>query len=293
MSADAQAEVKPNISAVGVVGAGTMGQGIIQTFAQHGIDVLAYDVADGAVAKAVKRTDKFLAKAVEKGKLTPQEHESTMIRIKPCTTLDGLGAAELAIEAATEKPDVKATLFKQLDGVMPPGCILATNTSSISINELAKATTRPDKFIGMHFFNPVPLMGLVEVVTGDKTSQETVDFVCHLARSLGKEPLPCRDSPGFISNRVGMPMINEAAICLHEGIASRESIDGIMHLGFNHPMGPLALADLIGIDVCLHIMEVLHKNLKNDKYAPCPLLRKMVDEGRLGRKAGKGFYDYT
>jgi len=293
MSVEPQPEIQPNVSAVGVVGAGTMGQGITQVLAQHGIDVLLFDAADGAVDKALKRTDKFPGKAVEKGKLEKAAHASAMARIKPCASMSALGATELAIEAASEKPDIKESIFKQLDEILPRECILATNTSSISIDHLAARTTRPELFIGMHFFNPVPLMGLVEVVTGEKTSDATVEFVCHLARSLGKEPLPCKDSPGFISNRVGMPMINEAVICLHNGIATRESIDGIMHLGFNHPMGPLALADLIGVDVCLHIMQVLHANLKDDKYKPCALLHEMVKNGQLGRKTGRGFYDYT
>jgi 3-hydroxybutyryl-CoA dehydrogenase len=281
------------IRTIGVVGAGTMGQGIMQVFAERGYDVLAFDALGGAVAAAVSRIDKFLARAQEKGKVTAEQRSAAMQRLHGAESLRDLAKAELIIEAAVEKPEIKEQLFKQLDGLVSPGCILASNTSSISIDRLAAATRRPERFIGMHFFNPVPLMSLVEVITGKRTSPETVASVMALARAVGKEPLQCKDSPGFVSNRVGMLMINEAAFCLHEGIAEPAAIDGIMKLGFNHPMGPLALADLIGVDVCLFIMEVLHRDFKDDKYRPCPLLKKLVSEGRLGKKSGRGFYEYA
>lgn len=284
--------IKSRVETIGVVGAGTMGQGIIQVFAQSGFEVLACDAINGAVEKALGRISSFLTKSVEKGKLDESSKRQTLERIKLCDGLRDFEGADIAIEAVIESEQVKEQVFRELDEVLAPGKILASNTSSISINSLAAVTKRPAQFIGMHFFNPVPLMGLVEIVVGEKTDRDTIDAVCALARAIGKEPLQCKDSPGFVSNRVGMPMINEAAVCLHEGVATREAIDGIMKLGFNHPMGPLALADLIGIDVCLFIMEVLHRDLKDDKYRPCPLLKQMVDQGRLGKKSGRGFYEY-
>ncbi len=285
-------DIKSSIKTVGVVGAGTMGQGIVHVFAHNGFDVLCYDAMDGAVDKAVGRIDKFLSKSVDKGKMTAASKDAALARIVPCGGLGDFSRADIAIEAATEKPDIKAKIFGELNDVLADGRILATNTSSISIDSLAGATGRPNKFIGMHFFNPVPLMGLVEIITGQATDDATVATTVELARAVGKEPLQCKDSPGFVSNRVGMLMINEAAYCLHDGIATPDAIDGIMTLGFNHPMGPLALADLIGVDVCLFIMEVLHRDFGDDKYRPCPLLQQMVDAGQFGKKSGKGFYDY-
>lgn len=282
-----------SIQSVGVIGTGTMGQGIMQVCAQAGLRVIAFDALDGAAQKAIGRIDQFLNRAVEKGKLEAAARESALGNLQVAAKLTDLKEVDLAIEAATEKPEAKQAIFAELDQLLPPGHIIASNTSSISITSLAAATQRPERVIGMHFFNPVPLMGLVEVVTGEQTSQQTTETICDLARQLGKEPLPCKDSPGFISNRVGMLMINEAVECLHAGIATRESIDGIMKLGFNHPMGPLALADLIGVDVCLFIMQVLHRDLGDDKYKPCPLLESMVAEGKLGKKSGHGFYEYT
>lgn len=280
------------IQSVGVIGAGTMGQGIMQVCAQAGLDVFAFDEAATAAQRAIVRIDSFLSKAVEKGKLAAPEREATLKRLHPVESLKDLGEVDLAVEAVVEQREVKTALFAKLDQLLPAERIIASNTSSISITALANATRRPQNVIGMHFFNPVPLMGLVEVVTGQETSRDTTDTICELARQLGKEPLLCKDSPGFVSNRVGMLMINEAVECLHAGIATRESIDGIMNLGFNHPMGPLALADLIGIDVCLDIMRVLHRDLGDDKYKPCKLLETMVAEGRLGKKADHGFYTY-
>jgi 3-hydroxybutyryl-CoA dehydrogenase len=281
-----------SIQTVGVIGTGTMGQGIMQVCAQAGLRVIAFDALDGAAQKAIGRIDQFLTRAVGKGKLEAAAREAALGNLQVAAKLADLKDADLAIEAATEKPEAKQAIFSELDQLLPPDRIIASNTSSISITSLASATQRPTQVIGMHFFNPVPLMGLVEVVTGEQTSQQTTETICDLARKLGKEPLPCQDSPGFISNRVGMLMINEAVECLHTGIATRESIDGIMKLGFNHPMGPLALADLIGVDVCLFIMQVLHRDLGDDKYKPCPLLETMVAEGKLGKKSGRGFYEY-
>jgi 3-hydroxybutyryl-CoA dehydrogenase len=284
--------IHDHIKTVGVVGAGTMGQGIIQVLAQHGFSVLAYDAMDGAVLKAIERIDKFLARSVDKGKLDIGAKTATLERIQPCGSIGDFEGADFAIEAATERIEIKEKIFHDLDRVVPSDRILASNTSSISVDRLANFTQRPERFIGMHFFNPVPLMSLVEVITGSKTTADTTTMVMELASAVGKTPLECKDSPGFISNRVGMLMVNEAAFCLHEGIAEPAAIDGIMKLGFNHPMGPLALADLIGVDVCLFIMEVLHRDFGDDKYRPCPMLKTMVADGHLGKKSGRGFYDY-
>lgn len=280
------------IQSVGVVGTGTMGQGIMQVCAQAGLNVYAYDVTETNVQRAILRIVGFFTKAVEKGTLAAAERQSALEHLHKVDALKGLASVDLVIEAVDEQINIKATLFAELDRLLPSDRLLATNTSSLSISKLAAATKRPDKVIGLHFFNPVPLMGLVEVVTGQETARDTTEDMCEFVRQLGKEPLVCKDSAGFVSNRIGMLMINEAVECLHAGIATRESIDGIMRLGFNHPTGPLALADLIGIDVCLDIMRVLHRDLDNDKYKPCPLLETMVAEGRLGKKAGRGFYKY-
>ena len=278
---------------VSVIGAGTMGNGIAHVFAQHGHAVTLLDVdparLDGGLATIAKNLDR----QVKKDLLTAEEREATLARITGGTDLaEGVAEADLVVEAATENPQVKAELFRQMDEAAPRDAILATNTSSISITEIAAATTRPAQVVGMHFFNPVPVMKLVEVVRGLATSDETFAAVRDLAEALGKTPVEVNDYPGFVSNRILMPMINEAVYCVMEGVAEPEAIDTVMRLGMAHPMGPLTLADFIGLDVCLSIMEVLHRELGDSKYRPCPLLRKMVAAGRLGRKSGQGFYAY-
>jgi 3-hydroxybutyryl-CoA dehydrogenase len=277
---------------VGVVGAGTMGGGIAQVAARSGFNVVLQDVADEFVRRGMKTIEKNLQRDVEKERLNASEKESILGRIKPTTEFDNLRTASIVIEAVTEDFQVKTGVFRALDEIAPAGTILASNTSSISITKLGAATRRPDKVIGMHFMNPVPVMKLVEVIRGIATSDETHERVRLLTESLGKTALDCQDSPGFVSNRVLMPMINEAIFTLYEGVATRESIDGIMKLGMNHPMGPLALADFIGLDVCLAILNVLYDGFGDPKYRPCPLLTKYVDAGWLGRKSGKGFYEY-
>jgi 3-hydroxybutyryl-CoA dehydrogenase len=276
---------------VGVVGAGTMGHGIAQTFATAGFDVTLVDVSPEQVERAVTKIKFSLDLLERKGKL-PGSASDIAARIKTATDISALRDAGLVVEAAYEEPQVKADLFTKLDEVAPKDVILASNTSSISITTLAASTGRPDRVVGMHFFNPVPLMALVEVVRGLATSDETVDVVTDLSKRLGKTPVEARDYPGFVANRVLMPMINEAIYCLMEGVGSAEAIDTVMKLGMNHPMGPLALADLIGLDTCLAVMEVLHGGLGDDKYRPCPLLRQYVSAGWLGRKSGRGFYTY-
>jgi 3-hydroxybutyryl-CoA dehydrogenase len=270
-----------------VVGAGQMGGGIAQTFAASGRKVSLSDAAPGAVERGLETMRKSLARLAEKGGADPDE---VLARVEP---VDDLVAAELMIEAVVEDLAVKAEVFGRADGVLPAEAILASNTSSIPIATLAAATGRPDRVIGMHFFNPVPVMALVEVVRAPSTSDETAAAIVELARELGKTPAEANDFPGFVSNRILMPFINEAAWALHDGVAEPEAIDTIAKLGFNHPIGPLALADLIGLDTCVAIMEVLHAGLGDDKYAPCPLLRAHVAAGRLGRKSGRGFYDYS
>ena len=270
-----------------VVGAGQMGSGIAQVVAESGRRVSLYDAAPGAVEHGLGGMRKSLTKLAEKGGADPDE---VLGLVEP---VDDLVAADLMIEAVVEDPSVKEDLFLRADSLFAAEAILASNTSSIPISSLAAVTGRPDRVIGMHFFNPVPLMGLVEVVRGLETSDETAAAITELARELGKTPAEARDYPGFVSNRIPMPLINEAAYALLEGVADAESIDTIAKLGFNHPIGPLALADLIGLDTCVAIMEVLHSGLGNTKYAPCPLLRQYVQAGRLGRKTGRGFYQYA
>ena len=270
-----------------VVGAGQMGGGIAQVVAASGRRVSLYDAAPGAVERGLDAMRKSLTKLAEKGGADPDEVLGRVI------AADDVVAADLMIEAVVEDAAVKEDVFRRADELFPAGTILASNTSSIPISSLAAATGRPDRVIGMHFFNPVPIMGLVEVVRGLDTSDETASAITELARDLGKTPAEARDFPGFVSNRILMPFVNEAAYALLEGVADAESIDTIAKLGFNHPIGPLALADLIGLDTCVAIMEVLHRGLGDPKYAPCPLLRQYVQAGRLGRKSGRGFYDYA
>ena len=269
-----------------VVGAGQMGGGIAQVVAGSGRRVSLYDAAPGAVAGGLETMRKSLGRLSEKGGADPEE---VLSRVEP---VDELVAADLMIEAVVEDAAVKEDVFRRADELLPAGAVLASNTSSIPISTLAAATGRPDRVIGMHFFNPVPMMSLVEVVRGKETSDETAEAITELARDLGKTPAVANDFPGFVSNRILMPFINEAAYALMEGVAEREAIDTVARLGFAHPMGPLALADLIGLDTCVAIMEVLHEGLGDPKYAPCPLLRRHVAAGRLGRKSGRGFYEY-
>ncbi|MCU0723303.1 MAG: 3-hydroxybutyryl-CoA dehydrogenase [Planctomycetes bacterium] len=281
-----------NINKVAVIGAGTMGNGIAQVFAQKAHPVVLVDVKQEFLDRGMASVRKSLDKLVKKEKIQKDEMEEILGRIKPTLDYSALAQCDLAVEAVIEKFDVKLEVLQRADKILPPKALLASNTSSISITKLAGVTSRPDRFAGMHFMNPVPLMTLVELVWGLRTSKETMDALEAASKDLGKVPIRVNDSPGFVSNRVLLPMINEAAFALREGVATPEAIDEIMKLGMNHPMGPLALADLIGLDVCLSILNVLFEGFGDTKYRPCPLFKTMVDAGFLGRKTGRGFYEY-
>lgn len=279
---------------ISVIGAGTMGNGIAHVFAQSGFDVTLIDVQEAALERAVATISRNLDRLIKKERISEADKAATLKRIQTHTVLqEGVAEADLVVEAATERTDLKLRIFKDMDAAAPAHCILATNTSSISITQIAAATSRPEQVIGMHFMNPVPVMKLVEVIRGYATSDSTCSAVMELSKQLGKTPTEVNDYPGFVANRILMPMINEAIITLHEGVADVEAIDTVMKLGMAHPMGPLQLADFIGLDVCLSILRVLHEGLGNAKYAPCPLLVNMVAAGHLGVKSGQGFYLHT
>ena len=281
------------IKKIGVIGAGQMGHGIALVAAQAGFDVIIRDTTDDFVKKGIGKIEKFLDKSIEKGKTTADDKKKIMAKVSGTTKLDDLKGVDLIVEAIFENIQVKKQLFKDLDKICKKECVFASNTSTIPITDLASVTSRPEKFIGMHFMNPVPLMKLVEVIRGLKTDDETTKIIKELSEKMDKIPVEVNDGPGFVSNRLLMPMINEAIYCYMEGIGTVENIDNVMKLGMNHPMGPLELADLIGLDVVLNIMNVLYEGFSDSKYRPCPLLKKMVQADQLGRKTGKGFYTYN
>ncbi|MBC7359109.1 MAG: 3-hydroxybutyryl-CoA dehydrogenase [Desulfacinum sp.] len=281
------------VKTFGVIGAGQMGNGIAQVAAMSGLQVIMNDIKDEFVQRGLNNIKKILARNVDKGKMSQEEMDAVLGRIKTSVDLKDMAAADYVVEAATENESIKFQIFRDLDAICPEHAILATNTSSIPIGRIASQTKRPEKVIGMHFMNPVPVMKLVEVIRGIATSDETFKITWELAEKFGKTPAEAQDYPGFIANRILMPMINEAVYCLYHGVGTREDIDTVMKLGMNHPMGPLALADLIGLDTCLAIMETLYQGFCDSKYRPCPLLRKYVEAGWLGRKTGRGFYEYS